>query len=64
MVNQNNALSACLSYPQWLEQQNDTPLLQTHFDDGSSVVFSLLTHETSMAGSAEAETANTEVKPT
>ncbi|GAB60352.1 hypothetical protein [Rheinheimera nanhaiensis] len=59
-----NALTVSQSYPQWLQQQSDTALLQTRFNDGSSVAFSLLTHETSIAGPAVVESVQTEAKPT
>ena len=62
MATLSDVLSVCQSYPQWL-QQHETALLQTRFNDGSSVVFSLLTHETSIAGSAEVESVQTEAKP-
>ncbi|MEO3679373.1 hypothetical protein ABGI61_10075 [Rheinheimera sp. FR7-31] len=64
MVTLSDVLSVSQSYPQWLQQQTDTALLQTCFNDGSVVVFSLLTHETSIAGSAEVESVQTEAKPT
>lgn len=64
MATLSDALTVSQSYPQWLQQQTDTVLLQTRFNDGSSVVFSLLTHETSIAGPAAVESVQTEVKPT
>jgi hypothetical protein len=59
-----NVLSVSQSYSQWLQQQNDTALLETRFNDGSSVVFLLLTHETCIAEPAVADSEQTEAKPT
>lgn len=62
MATKVEAIDVSLSYANWLaQQQQNVTTLQTHFDDGSSVVFSVVTHETAVAGTAPPLVAGTEV---